>query len=149
MNVIAIVGRLGSTPELKTTSSGKSVASFNVAVADPYDKDNATWFRVTAWGKSAEFAATYLEKGRLVSINGRMTCRKYEHEGQKRESWELVADNVQGLDRPREDAPGESRTGTGTQNTETGSGTKSGHTTSGSAGSPDDSLDYDPFRDSD
>jgi len=128
MNVIAIVGRLGSTPELKTTSSGKSVASFNVAVADPYDKDNSTWFRVTAWGKSAEFAATYLEKGRLVSINGRMTCRKYEYEGQKRESWELVADNVQGLDRPRE---------------ETGSNVRANDDR---LSTTDDGLDFDPFQ---
>jgi single-stranded DNA-binding protein len=63
---------------------------------------------VKAWGKQAEYAAKYLEKGQRVSISGRMESREYEKDGSKRVIWEIVADQIQGLDKPG-DRNGEER----------------------------------------
>lgn len=105
MNVICIVGRLTADPELKTTSSGKSVASFNVAVDNQGKDSGATFFRCQAWEKTADFVTNYLSKGRLVSVTGRIQSRKFtDKDGNNREAWEVTAERVNGLDRPREDA---------------------------------------------
>lgn len=110
MNNISITGRIGSDPEHKSTSTGKAVCKFSVAVNRPVKNANgeseADWFRVEAWGQTADYVANYLEKGRLVAVTGRMQCRKYQDkQGQNRESWELIAERVEGLDRPKDDAP--------------------------------------------
>lgn len=110
MNSISITGRIGSDPEHKSTPTGKAVCKFSVAVNRPIKNANgeseADWFRVEAWGQTADYVANYLEKGRLVAVTGRMQCRKYQDkQGMNRESWELVAERVEGLDRPKDDAP--------------------------------------------
>lgn len=105
MNSINIVGRLTADPELKTTTNGKQVASFSVAVDNQGKDSGATFFRCQAWEKTAEFICNYLGKGRLVSVSGRMQSRSYQDkDGNKRESWELTASEVRGLDRPTESA---------------------------------------------
>lgn len=112
MNHVFLIGRLGSDPELKTTTTGKQVASFSIAVEKkfkPQDgSSDADWFRVSCWEKQAEFVCNYLGKGRLVAISGRLQQRSYTtQEGQQREVVEIVADEVKGLDRPRDDAGGD------------------------------------------
>jgi len=104
MNRTILIGRLTRDPEIRTTSSGKQVASFSIAVRK--NKDEADFFRVEAWGKLAEYVDAYLSKGRLVAIDGRLTCEKYTaKDGSQREQVKVVADNVQGLDRPTDSAP--------------------------------------------
>ena len=107
INRIVLVGRLTRDPELRTTTSGKEVCSFGIAVQKqfkPQDGPDADFFTVTCWGAQAKFANDYLSKGRLVAIDGRLQSRKYTtQDGSKREAVEIVADNVQGLDRPRDD----------------------------------------------
>ncbi len=103
MNQITIIGKLGRDPEKRTTNTGKTVASFSVAVKGN-SKDDVTWFRVSCWEKSAEYVCEYLGKGRLVAVTGRMTSRKFTgSDGNEREIWEIVAGLVQGLDRPRDE----------------------------------------------
>jgi single-strand DNA-binding protein len=105
INRVVLVGRLTRDPELRTTTTGKSVVNCGLAVDNPYDKDNTNFFNFVAWGKSAEFCANYLSKGRLVAVDGRLQQRKYTtQDGQTREVVEVVADNVQGLDRARDGA---------------------------------------------
>lgn len=111
VNRIILIGRLVRDPELRTTSTGKDVVEFTIAVqkrikpTDPNEKD-ADFFRIKAWGHTANYVNDYLTKGRLVAVEGRMESRKYtDKEGKEREIWEVVADNVNGLDRPRDDAP--------------------------------------------
>lgn len=106
-----MVGRLVRDPELRTTNTGKSVVSFSIAVQKRIKPTNgdpdADFFRVTAWGQTAEFVNNYLTKGRLVSIDGRLESRKWtDQTGNNRESVEIVADNVNGLDKPRDDDGG-------------------------------------------
>lgn len=110
MNSINIIGRLTRTPDVRTTSNGKKVANFTVAVNKPVKPTNgepdAYFFNVAAFGQTAEFIESYLDKGRLVSVSGSLTQRKYQDkDGNNREAVEIVADRVQGLDRPRDDAP--------------------------------------------
>lgn len=106
INRVIIVGRLTRDPESRNTTSGKQVVNFGIAVDDRFNKDNANFFQVVAWDKTADFVGRYLTKGRLVAVDGRLQQRKYTtQEGQQREVIEIVADSVQGLDRPKDDAP--------------------------------------------
>lgn len=104
MNCICIVGRLVADPVVRDVA-GKQVAEFTVAV-NKFKKDEADFFGVKAWGKTAEFCSNYLSKGRLVSVNGRMESRKFEKDGRTVTYWDIVADNVNGLDRARESESG-------------------------------------------
>jgi single-strand DNA-binding protein len=104
-----MIGRLTRDPELRTTTTGKSIVEFTIAVdkrIKPQDDGpTADFFRVKAWGATAEFVSNYLGKGRLVAIDGRLETRKWsDNEGNKREIIEIIADNVQSLERPRDDA---------------------------------------------
>lgn len=105
MNRIILIGRLVRDVEKKTTATGKTFATFTVAVrkkikpTNPDEKDS-DFFNCKVWGQSAEYAAGYLAKGSLVSLEGRMESRKFtDKEGQNREVWEVVCDNVSGLDK--------------------------------------------------
>ena len=109
INRVVLVGRLTRDPELRTTTTGKSVCDFSIAVGKrikPTDgSPDADFFRVNAWGQTAEYVSNYLHKGRLVAVDGRLQSRKFTaSDGTTREVVEVVADSVQGLDRPRDDA---------------------------------------------
>ena len=108
LNRITLVGRLTRDPELRTTSTGKDVVEFSIAVnkrIKPADGADADFFRVKAWGQTASYVGEYIGRGRLVAVDGRLESRKYtDKEGNTREIVEIVADNVNALDRPREDA---------------------------------------------
>lgn len=107
LNRVILVGRLVADPELRYTPSGVPVASFRLAVDRQFKSqsgDRETDFiNIVAWRRSAEFASNYLGKGRLVAVEGRLQIRQWTtNDGQKRTTAEVVADNIQGLDRPRE-----------------------------------------------
>ena len=136
VNRVVLIGRLVRDPELRTTQTGKNVVSFTIAVQkrikpqDPNEPD-ACFFRVTAWNQTAEYVSNYLTKGRLVAEDGRLDSRKYtDSQGQQRETVEVIADNVNGLDRPKED-------GGGGQQTRQSAGRSRGP----------DPDEYDPFAD--
>jgi single-strand DNA-binding protein len=100
VNKICIVGRLTADPNVRQVGE-RNVAEFSVAV-NRFKKDEADFFTVKAWGKTADFCANYLSKGRMVSVDGRMESRKYEKDGRMVTVWDIVADNVNGLDKPSE-----------------------------------------------
>ena len=109
VNRVVLIGRLTRDPELRTTTTGKSVCDFSIAVQKrikPTDgSPDADFFRVSAWQSTAEFVANYLTKGRLVAVDGRLQSRKYTaSDGTNREVVEVVAESVQSLDRPRDDS---------------------------------------------
>lgn len=111
VNSVVLVGRLTRDPELRTTSTGKNVCSFSIAVTKrikPTDgSPDADFFNIVAWGNQADYVTNYLTKGRLVAVEGRLQSRKYTtNDGSNREVVEVVANSVQGLDRPRDDAGG-------------------------------------------
>ena len=99
LNIVAIVGRLGKDPELRTTQSGKSVTSFSLAVQRPrknqsgeYESD---WIDVQAWGTTAEFICKYFQQGQLMAVSGRIQTRVYtDRDGKARKGVEIVAQDV-------------------------------------------------------
>ena len=101
INVVTVSGRLVRDPELKTTSNGNTVASFRIA-NNTLKKTN--FFDVSLWGKSAETLVQYAEKGRWISLSGRMEQDEWEDkEGNKRTSYSIVADNFNFLGSGKKD----------------------------------------------
>ncbi len=101
INHVVVIGRLTRDPELRNTTSGKSVADFTLAV-DRMPKQDGTkeadFIRVSVWGKTGEACASHLGKGSQVAVDGRIQVRTYQgQDGQNRTSTEIVASNVQFL----------------------------------------------------
>ena len=101
---VIIVGNLGADPEMRFTPSGKPVTHFPVAVNRRWTDSNGerqertTWFRVTAWGSLAETCNQYLNKGRLVMVEGEVNASAWiDQQGQARATLELTARTVKFL----------------------------------------------------
>lgn len=106
LNRIVLIGRLVKDPELRYTPAGVPVAGFRIAVDRPYvgqtGERQTDFIDIVVWRKQAETVANHLQKGRLVAVEGRLQIRSYQTtDGQKRQAVEVVADNVQFLDRPK------------------------------------------------
>lgn len=113
-NRIILVGRLTRDPEPKMTPSGVPVTTFAIAVDRPQSSEarqqNAAketdFFDIVCWRQTAEYAANYLTKGKLVLAEGRVQIRSYtDREGQQRKATEVVADNIRMMER-RQDGDG-------------------------------------------
>ena len=110
LNRVVLIGRLATDPELKYTPSGIAVANFVLAV-DRYTKDaegkkEADFIPIVVWRQSAEFAANYLTKGRMVAVDGRLQIRSWvAQDGTRRKNAEVVAENLKSLDKPKETSP--------------------------------------------
>ena len=96
MNSINITGRLTADPELKTTQSGISVCSYNLAVKRPKVKDTTDFLTCVSWRQGAEYIAKYGHKGDMVAVCGVLTTRSWtDNNGNNRISHEIVADTVE------------------------------------------------------
>ena len=117
VNKVILVGRLGADPEVRYTPDGAMVTTFRLATDEQWkDKSGertqrTEWHRVVAFRKLAEICGSYLAKGRLVYVEGRLQTRSWEDkEGQKRFTTEIVASNMQILDRgPSKDTGADDR----------------------------------------
>ena len=99
LNSIIIMGRLTADPELRTTSSGLSVTTFNVAVdrnfARAGEERKTDFFTVVAWRSQADFVSRYFRKGSMIAVQGSLQTRNYEDKnGNKRVAYEIVAEQV-------------------------------------------------------
>lgn len=109
-NKVMLIGRLTRDPELRYTSGGLAMVNFSIAVDRPF-KDQQTgerktdFFRCKAWRQKAEFVSNYVQKGRLVAVDGRIEMNEYvAQDGTKKYSTDIVADNVELLDGNRDGA---------------------------------------------
>lgn len=100
VNKVILVGNLGRDPEVRFSGSGTAVCNLSVAVsertktADGY-ADKTEWFRVVAFGKTAENAGNYLAKGRKLYVEGRLQTSTYkDKEGNDRHRVEVVASQL-------------------------------------------------------
>ena len=121
LNKIFIMGRLTRDPELRTTNSGTSVASFSLAVDRNYkgaDGEKETDFiDCVAWRSTAEFAAKYFTKGRMAVVEGRLQIRPWtDKEGNNRRSAEVLVDNMYFGDSKRDGDTGGARPASGPVN---------------------------------
>ncbi|MFI3685202.1 single-stranded DNA-binding protein [Vagococcus fluvialis] len=104
INNVVLVGRLTRDPELRFTSNGSAVASFNLAVnrnfTNASGEREADFVNCVIWRKPAETLANYAKKGTLIGVVGRIQTRNYENQqGQKVFVTEVVCDNFQLLER--------------------------------------------------
>lgn len=105
INKAILVGRLGADPEVRYSQDGLMVTNFNMAT-DEVRKDKngeriqkTEWHRIVTFGKLAEICGNYLNKGKLVYIEGRIQTRNWEDkEGVKRYTTEIVASDMKMLD---------------------------------------------------
>ena len=100
-NRVQLIGNLGMNPEVKVLESGKKMAKFSIATNETYknskgDKVTDTqWHHVVTWNKTAEIVEMYLEKGKEVALEGKLTTRSWDDEkGQKRFITEIVCNEL-------------------------------------------------------
>ena len=95
-NHVQLIGRVGADTEMKTFDSGKSMVTLSLATNDYYkDKDGnkqerTEWHRIVAWGKTAELMDQLLKKGDEVAVEGKLTHRSYEKDGETRYATEVI-----------------------------------------------------------
>lgn len=100
VNRVILVGNLGADPELRTVGNDRSVCNLSIATSESFkDKDGqrqerTEWHRVTVWGEQADVCAKYLEKGRMVYVEGKLQTRKYEKDGVTKYATDVVAEKV-------------------------------------------------------
>ena len=104
LNKVMLIGNLGKDLEVRYTTSGQAVASFNLATSEKFKnksgdwEERTEWHRVTLWGKLAEIAGEYLAKGKTVYIEGRLQTRKWtDRDGNDKYTTEIVGDKMQML----------------------------------------------------
>ncbi len=112
INQVILMGRLTREPEQRTTTTGKLIVSFSLAVDRGGQDDGADFFDVTAWEKLGELVAKYLSKGRRVLVQGRLRQDSWDDKetGKKRSKIEVTATDVTFLDGPS-DGAGASQSG--------------------------------------
>lgn len=101
MNSVVLIGRLTKDPEIRYTPENlKPVATFSIAVDRPFAKEKtADFFNIVVFGKPAENCGSFLIKGRLVGIQGRLQNDSYtDKEGIKRYRTDIIADRVEFLE---------------------------------------------------
>ena len=101
-NKVQLIGNLGMNPEIVNFDNGKKIAKFTLATnevfktSDGESKTKTYWHNVVAWGKLAETAQKYLEKGQKLSIEGKLTYRQYEDKNkQTKYITEIVMDGME------------------------------------------------------
>ena len=101
-NRVIIVGNLTRDVELRYIPSGTAVTDITLAVNERIKRNDqwveeANFFDVTMWGRTAEVAAEYLSKGSNVLVEGRLRQEKWEQDGQKRSKVKVICDKMQML----------------------------------------------------
>ena len=100
INHIMIIGRLTRDADLKYTSGGFAISNFSIAVnrrrknGDQWIEE-ANFFEINLYGKSAESLKPYLIKGKQVAVDGELRQDRWEQDGQPRSKVVIVANNVQ------------------------------------------------------
>ncbi len=117
-NKVILMGRLTDKPELRFTPGGDAVATLNVASGRSFktksgeEKEDTVFIDVIVWRKQAETCAEYLVKGQKVMIEGRLSMRRWEtKEKEKRRTYEIEAQRVIFMEKPRGAAGAEKGSG--------------------------------------
>ncbi len=94
INSVVLMGRLVADPELRTTTTGKSVCTFRIAVDRSYvrqgEQRQADFITCVAWEQTGNFISRYFTKGSMIAVTGSIQTRNYEDKnGQKRTAFEV------------------------------------------------------------
>jgi single-strand DNA-binding protein len=105
INKVILIGHLGKDPEMRYLEGGVSVTSFPLATSETFNKDGqkmeqTEWHNIVMWRGLADVAGKFLQKGKLVYIEGKLRTRSFEDkEGIKKYTTEVVAENFTMLGR--------------------------------------------------
>ena len=101
VNLLVLSGRLGKRPDLKSTTSGKSVSTVSIAVDDGYGERKKTiWWNIECWDKNAEAVVRFGDKGYRITVTGRLSTDEYEKDGIKVVRAKIIANQVDFIDFP-------------------------------------------------
>lgn len=96
---LILIGNLGKDVELKTTDSGAVIGKFSLATSKKVKGESvSSWHNIIVFNKTAELCAKYIGKGSKVMIEGEISYRTYEKDGEKKYFTEIIGNNVQFLD---------------------------------------------------
>lgn len=100
-NKVQLIGNVGNTPEIKNLEGGKKIAKLTLATNENYKNDkgekveDTQWHNIIAWGKTAEIIEKYVEKGKEIAVEGKLTHRSYDDKnGEKRYITEIVVSEL-------------------------------------------------------
>ncbi len=103
-NKVILIGRTTAVPQMRYTQSGKPVCSFSIAVnrnrrsSSDSGQQDVDFIDIVAWQNLAEICAKYLDKGKLICVEGRLQVRNYTaNDGSKRKAYEVIAGDMQML----------------------------------------------------
>ena len=104
INKVILVGNIGTKPEVKYSSNGSAIANLSVATSETWNDKNSgekqektEWHRVSLYGKLAEIAGQYLDRGSKVYVEGKLQTRKWQDkDGQDRYTTEIVVSGYGG-----------------------------------------------------
>lgn len=104
LNKVQLIGRVGKAPELFATKSGETLCVFSVATSERYkDKqgnnvEKTEWHNIKMFGKLAEIARQYLNKGSLVYLEGKIQSQNYtDTQGNKRTAYDIICNEMKML----------------------------------------------------
>ena len=110
LNSVNLIGAVGNDPEVRTVQGGAKVATLRLATTERYkDRDgnqheDTEWHTIVIWNGKADFVEKYIRKGANLFVSGKLRTRKWDdNDGRTRYSTEIVADNIQMLDRKQRD----------------------------------------------
>ena len=110
MNKCILLGRLTAEPEVRFTQSGKQITDITLAVDDGFGENKKTSFiNCTAWEKKAEIIGNSVSKGQKLLVVGRWCQQSWEtQEGQKRRKDFLTIEEIEFVEKKKEQTPAES-----------------------------------------
>ncbi|MCF6358519.1 MAG: single-stranded DNA-binding protein [Draconibacterium sp.] len=104
VNKVILIGNVGKDPEIRHLDSGVAVANFTLATSESYNAKNGErvtnteWHNIVMWRGLADVVEKYVKKGSKLYIEGKITSRQYEKDGQTKYFTEIVANNMVMLD---------------------------------------------------
>lgn len=104
INNVVLAGNTTEDPEIRSTTTGKKIASFRLAVNNPLNDKETLFIKVDTWEKQAEFVSTYVKKGNSISVIGRLKLETWEKDGRKNSAVIVVADRVNFVGGKKKDA---------------------------------------------
>jgi len=104
INKVILVGNVGADPDIRSTAAGNAVTNISIATSESWEKDGeqqerTEWHRVVFFGKLAGIVGEYVSKGSKLYIEGKLQTNEWEKDGVKRYSTEIVANEMQMLDK--------------------------------------------------
>lgn len=107
LNKVLIIGRVTADPQLRTTPGGQAVTSFSIATNRVWNnkagqkQEETEFHNIVAWGRTAEIASQFLQKGAMVYVEGRLQTRSWQDkQGQARKTTEIICETLQLGPRP-------------------------------------------------